>query len=367
MADFYESSVRYHLGPIRHLLEDERVSEILINGPHRVFAEIGGRLALQSKVRFAGPDELYAAAVNIAQYSGHRVDEHTLSFDGSLPDGSRVHVVLPPVVDGVHVAIRKFSDTTLGMAELIEFGALSREAARLLKAAVLCNKTVVVSGGTSSGKTTLLAVLVGFLPDTDRIVVIEDTPEIQVTKPHVVHLVTAAPDNQGRGGMGLRELLATTLRLRPDRILVGEVRGPEALDLLNALNSGHGGTMTSLHASSPSQALAKLETLCLFAGEDVPARALRSTIAGAIDVVVQCERLRDGTRRVTRISEVHAGLDDHGDYRLQDLFVLEQGGLDAYGNVIGRLSGCGVLPTFFRDAEQRGLGLKAAHFGVVQS
>ena len=364
MSDLYVNSVLFHLEPIRALLEDERISEVLVNGADEIWAERDGKLIHVKKLAFPGEEELYAACVNLAQYNQKRLDEESPRVDGLLPDGSRIHIVIPPITERIHLAIRKFQSKTFGLKDLISLNFLTEDAARFLKVATLMQKNIIVSGGTSSGKTTLLNVLSSFLGDEERIVLLEDSSELQLRNRHVVAMATRPPDLHGRGEVTMRDLLHSTLRLRPDRILVGEVRGSEALDLLNALNSGHGGTMTSLHANTPSQALAKLETLCLFAGEDVPARGIRTAIASAVDVVVQCTRLRDGTRRITSIAEVASILDQHGNYQVTELFRLHAGGLDAFGKIIGRLQGCGVLPSFYEDAMARGWVIKKVAFDV---
>lgn len=366
MSGLYENSALYHLEPIRALLDDPNVSEVLINGPDEVWVEKQGRLQLAKGVQFGGHDELEAACINLAQYNQKRLDEDNPRCDGRLPDGSRIHIVLPPISERVHLAIRKFQQRSFGLKELIGANFLTEDAARFLKIATLAHKNIVVSGGTSSGKTTLLNVLSAFLGEDERIVLLEDSPELQLQNRHVVSLATRPPDVHGRGEVTMRDLLHSTLRLRPDRILVGEVRGPEALDLLNALNSGHGGTMTSLHANSPRQALGKLETLCLFAGDDIPPAAIRTSIANAVQVVVQCSRLSDGSRRITRISEVRETVDAAGNYVVTDLFALQAGGLDAFGKLIGRLRPCGVLPSFYDEAVQRGWRMKKVAFGVTE-
>ncbi len=365
MSDLYADSVLFHLRPIQALIEDDSVSEILVNGPDQVYVERQGRLQ-QVDVRFHGDDELLAACINLAQYSAKRLDSDNPRFDGRLPDGSRVHVVTPPITTSVHLAIRKFQDKRFGLKDLIGLGFLTEDAARFLKVATLMQRNVVVSGGTSSGKTTLLNVMSGFLDDHERIVLLEDSPELQLRNKHVVSLATRPADQHGEGAITMRELLHSTLRLRPDRILVGEVRGPEALDLLNALNSGHGGTMTSLHANSPTQALAKLETLCLFAGEEIPPRAIRTSIASAVDIVLQCSRIQDGSRRVTAISEVRSTLDGDGNYVVTPLFTLHTQGLDAFGKLIGRLQGSGNLPSFHEEAKAKGWFVKPIAYGVLE-
>ena len=363
MSDLFEASVRHHLEPIGHLLDDASVSEVLINGPDEVFFERGGKLSLADDVRFQDEYALNAACVNLAQYVGKVFDDLNPSFDGRLPDGSRVHVVGPPASHFIAVAIRKFATSTIGPADLIRSGSISESAVDFLEAAILLKRNILVSGGTGSGKTTLLNILATFIPDRQRVVVIEDTSELQLAHDHVVRLEAAAPDNLGRGEVTLRDLLKSTLRLRPDRIILGEVRGGEALDLLGALNSGHGGTMATLHANSAKGALHKLETLVLFAGEELPIPAIRSQIAGAVQIVVQISRLRDGSRRIEQIAELHPGLGQDGDYRLTTLFRFEGIG-EREGKILGELVAEGKMPSFAEEAEGRGVLLAPEWFGV---
>jgi pilus assembly protein CpaF len=357
----FENTVTYYLRPILHLLEDPQVSEVLINGPDTVFVEVRGRLQRVEGVAFSGEEELRAACTNVAQYSNKVYDPQHPRFDGRLPDGSRVHVIGPPVAPFMAMAIRKFQRASLGPKELVELGSLSAEAMATLRAAIQMKRNLLISGGTGSGKTTLLTVLAGYISSAERIVVMEDTKELQIDKPHVVQLEARLPDQHGRGEVTIRDLLHSTLRLRPDRIIVGEVRGGEALDLLNTLNSGHGGTMTTLHANSAMSALSKLETLVLFAGEDMPIRAIRGQVADAVDMVVQVSRFPDGSRRVEQVAEVFTGLDEHGNYRINTLFQFEGQGMKD-GKLLGGLIPTQRLPSFYQRALGRGVKIDKRWF-----
>jgi len=357
----YESTVSYYLRPILHLLEDPTISEVLVNGPDDIYVEVRGRLQRAEGVHFSGLEELEAACTNVAQYSNKIYDAEHPRFDGRLPDGSRVHVIGPPVAPFLAMAIRKFQTESLGPKELVALGTLSAEAMALLRATIQMKRNLLVSGGTGSGKTTLLTVLAGYIPSAERIVVMEDTKELQIDKPHVVQLEARLADDKGRGEVTIRDLLHSTLRLRPDRIIVGEVRGGEALDLLNTLNSGHGGTMTTLHANSAMAALSKLETLVLFAGEDLPIRAIRGQVASAVDMVIQVSRFPDGSRRIEQIAEVFTGLDENGNYRINTLFQFEGQGMKN-GEMLGAVMATGRLPSFYKAALGRGVKIDKRWF-----
>jgi len=367
VSELFANTVLYHLGPIQELLDDPEVTEIMINGPGEVYAERAGFVEFIDDMWFEDEEALMAACVNIAQFSGKVLDARNPQMDARLPDGSRVHVVIPPITLCVTVAIRKFARRELSMDDLIRFGALNASAANLLQVAVQMKRNLVVSGGTGSGKTTLLNVLATYFDDHERIVVLEDTRELKLPKPHLVQLEARAPDEFDRNEVTIRDLLHSALRLRPDRILVGEVRGGEALDLLNALNSGHGGTMSTLHANTPLGALAKLETLVLFAGEDLPARAVRSQICNAVDMVVQVNRFKDGSRRVDQIAELLPSLDEHGHYQVNVLYrfkVYRTELVNKVQRIVGELEPTGNLPSFFEEASARGYPLFAADFLV---
>ncbi len=360
MSKLFSTTVLYHLEPVVDLINDPEVTEIMINGPGEIYAERNGFVEFIDGVWFEDEEALMAACINIAQFSGKVLDERNPRMDARLPDGSRVHVVIPPIAETITVAIRKFSRRELTMEELISLGTLDKAGANLLNVAIQMKRNLVVSGGTGSGKTTLLNVLAQSFDDSERIVVLEDTRELNLPKPHRIQLEARAPDEFERGEVTIRDLLQSALRLRPDRILVGEVRGGEALDLLNALNSGHGGTMSTLHANTPMGALAKLETLVLFAGEDLPARAVRSQICNAVDMVVQVSRFKDGTRRIDQIAELLPNLDEHGHYQLNILYRFRVHRTEMVGQqprIFGGLEPTGVLPSFFEEARARGYPL----------
>ncbi|HEY3358056.1 MAG TPA: CpaF family protein [Polyangia bacterium] len=339
----FSDSLRAFLRPVLPYLDDPTVSEILINAPAEVWFERKGRLQ-RAEATFT-EDGLLAAARNMAQFVGRPLTDEQPRLDARLPDGSRIHVILPPIARrGACISIRKFHQGGLTIANLIESGSLTPELARFLQACVVTKRNMVVAGGTGSGKTTLLNILSTLIPDEDRIVTIEDSAELQIRKPHLVSLESRPADRNGRGTVTLRDLLMSCLRLRPDRIIVGEVRGGEAFELLQAMNTGHGGTLCTTHANTPLETLARLESLCLLSGVELPLRAVRSQVATALHIVIVAARLADGTRRVTHVGEV-LPLDQRGDYRVQDLFVYTQTGRDEE-RVHGYMSPTGCLPTF---------------------
>ena len=340
----FEESLRAFLHPIAPYLDDPNISEIMINGPTEVWVEQAGRL-YRTGVQFTEPG-LIAAARNLAQYVGRPLSEERPRLDARLPDGSRVHVVLPPIARrGPAIAIRKFSSAMLSMDQLVQYGSATAEATRFLESVVVCRKNMMVSGGTGSGKTTLLNCLSTFIPNEDRIITIEDSAELQLVQAHLVPLEARPADEKGRGEVTIRDLLHSSLRLRPDRILIGEVRGGEAFDLLQAMNTGHAGSMTTIHANSPIESLSRLESLCLLAGFDLPLKAIRAQVAAAIDVIVCTSRLQDGRRALTHVTEV-LPLDERGDYRVRDLFIYTQTARGEDGSVIGYFAPTGLVPTF---------------------
>lgn len=356
----FQESLPYFLRPILDLLEDASISEVMVNGPDTIYVERSGQLEKVPNA-FPGHHELLACVRNIAQFSGKRIDEFTPRFDGRLPDGSRVHVVLPPCGrNGITVAIRKFSKSTLTLDRLIEYGSITPEVRELLALLVALDKNVVVSGGTGSGKTALLNALSGAIPGHDRIVVIEDTSELQLQQEHVVYLESRAPDRYGRGTVTIRDLLHSSLRLRPDRIIVGECRGGEALDMMQAMNSGHAGSMTTLHANSPIDAMSRLETLALQADVEVPLLAIRAQIASAVHVVLQTDRLADGSRKVTSVSEVMA-LDGDGRYVTEEVMRFAHEGKDVHGKVLGRHRLAERVPSFWPEVAARGMEKDLEH------
>jgi pilus assembly protein CpaF len=340
----FSESLRAFLKPVAEFLDDRTVSEIMINGPEDIWVERRGLLS-HTEARFT-EDGLLAAARNMAQFVGRPLSDDHPRLDARLPDGSRIHVVLPPMARcGTVISIRKFYPGGLKVEELVKFGSLTSEAARFLEIIVLTKHNMMVSGGTGSGKTTLLNVLSQFIPDEERILTIEDSAELQLSQQHLVSLESRPPDRNGRNAVTIRDLLHSALRLRPDRIVIGEVRGGETFDLLQAMNTGHGGMLTTCHANSPLDTLSRIESLALLADIGLPLRAVRAQVASAIDIVVCTNRLRDGSRKLTAISEV-LPLDEKGDYRVQDIFIFTQTRSSRTGPVSGYLAPTGVLPTF---------------------
>ncbi len=342
--DMFGESLRAFLGPVVQFLDDRDVSEIMINGPDDIWIERKGLLT-RTSAQFT-EDGLLAAARNMAQYVGRTLTEEQPRLDARLPDGSRIHVILPPMARcGTVISIRKFFPGGLTVEELIQFGSVTPEAARLLEVLVVAKKNVVVAGGTGSGKTTLLNVLSQAIPNEERILTIEDSAELQLTQEHLVPLESRPPDRHGRGEVSMRDLLHSSLRLRPDRIVIGEVRGGECFDLLQAMNTGHGGMLCTTHANSPIETLSRLESLALLADIGLPLTAVRAQVSSAIDVVVCQARMRDGSRKVTAISEV-LPLTRKGDYRVQDMWIFTQTASARDEKVEGYMAPTGVVPTF---------------------
>lgn len=342
-------------------LDDDSITEILINGFNEIYIERKGKLSKSDAV-FESEDTLFAAVRNVAQFVGRRIDEENPILDARLPDGSRIHIVIPPCAkDGIYMAIRKFGSEAIQVKDLISYGALSVEMARFLHVAVQLKKNLIVSGATSSGKTTLLNAISGFIPNDQRVIVIEDASELQLQQPHAIRMEVLKNDKLH---IDIRELVKSSLRLRPDRIVIGEVRGPEALDLLQAMTTGHSGSMSTLHANNPKQAIARLETLIMMNRLEMPLIAIRSQIASAVQIVVQANRLRDGTRRITHISEL-TGLDESGNYLLNDLFVLEILSAKANGELEVRFSPTGIRPSFMDEAARSGIKLPDSLFELT--
>ncbi len=354
LDDIFAQTLREHLLPLAAAIQDRSVSDILVNGPDEVYVEKQGRL-IKTEMRFPDEVALDSAVRNIAQYVGKTVTPEEPLMDARLPDGSRVTVILPPVArGGISLAIRKFQRDVMDIGRLIQLGTLTQESAQFLKACVMGSRNIVVCGGTGSGKTSLLNVVSSFIPADQRILVLEDSTELQLQQPHLVALETRPKDQYGRGEVTMRGLLHTTLRMRPDRIVIGEVRGGEALDLVQAMTSGHRGSMSTTHANSPLDAMARLETLCLMSDVELPLHALRSQISSSIDLVVQIARMRDGSRKVTHVTEV-LPITAEGQYEYQDLFryrILAEGG----DSPVGKLE-CRGVPTFAEDLRLQGLGL----------
>jgi pilus assembly protein CpaF len=342
------------LGPLEQLLADPQVSEIMVVDPTTIYVERAGKLSL-SESRFTDDERVRAVIERIVTPLGRRIDESSPLVDARLPDGSRVNIVIRPLaLRGSCITIRKFARSPLSFERLIEMGSISLPMARFLERSVRAKKNIVIAGGTGSGKTTLLNVLSGSIPRSERIVTIEDAAELQLSQPHVVALESRPANMEGTGEVSIRELVKNALRMRPDRIVVGECRGAEALDMLQAMNTGHDGSLTTTHANSPPEAVARLETLCMMAGLGLPQAALRAQLARSIDLLVQQARLGDGTRRVTAISEL-AGLGKDGGVRLRPIFEFHQSGTRADGGVEGSFRATGYLPSFLYDMTVKGI------------
>ncbi|MBS3977838.1 MAG: CpaF family protein [Syntrophomonadaceae bacterium] len=347
-------------GPIQPLIEDPSVSEIMVNGPKKVYVERSGKLEL-TEVFFRDDSHVEHIIEKIVAPLGRRIDESMPMVDARLPDGSRVNAVIAPLaLDGPALTIRKFSKDPLTVDNLIQYGSLNREMARFLEACVNASLNIIVSGGTGSGKTTMLNILSSFIPEAERIVTIEDAAELQLRQEHVVRLETRPPNIEGRGAISIRDLVRNSLRMRPDRIVVGEVRSGEALDMLQAMNTGHDGSLTTGHANGPRDMLARLETMVLMSGMDLPVRAIREQIASAVDLIAHQARLKDGSRKVTHITEVQ-GMEGEV-IVLQDIFLFKQTGLDQNGRVQGNFLCTGLRPKFMSKMEDAGIQLPHSLF-----
>lgn len=352
--ELYQATTRHFLAPILPLLDDPDVSEILINGPDTVYYEKAGRLHL-TEIRFPGEIELQAAAQNIAEYVNRSLDQDNHSMDARLPDGSRVHIIAPPASrQGICFSIRKFKKSSFDLQTLVQWGSLTEEAAEFLKLAVLLHKNTVISGGTGTGKTSMLNALSTAIPDYERIIVIEDSSELQLHQPHTVYLEAQPPRPNGRGQVTIRDLFVDSLRMRPDRIVVGEVRRGEALDLIQSMISGHAGSLTTVHANTPRDAAIRLETLSLMSDVSVPVYVARAQVASALHLIIQIARLGDGSRRVQTISE-SLGLDEHNSYIMRDLYRFRAQGHGPDGKIIGTLHWTGQIPSFCHEPYELGL------------
>ena len=350
----------FGLGPLEPLMQDPTVSDILVNGAQEVYVERRGKLE-RTRLIFRDDRHLLQIIERIVSAVGRRVDESSPMVDARLPDGSRVNAIIPPLaLDGPVLSIRRFAADPYRMADLIEFGTLTPGLAEILRAAVQVRLNMLVSGGTGAGKTTMLNVLSNAIPNTERIVTIEDSAELQLQQEHVVRLETRPPNIEGQGAVTQRDLVRNALRMRPDRIVVGEVRGPEVLDMLQAMNTGHDGSLSSVHANSTRDALSRLETMVLMSGLSLPIRAMRDYIASALDLIVHLARLSDGTRKVTRVTEI-VGMEEDV-VTTQDIFVFEQQGIDADGRVLGFYRATGIRPKFSERLERAGIHLGAEVF-----
>jgi pilus assembly protein CpaF len=348
-------------GPIEPLLEDDTVTEVMVNGPKAVYIERAGRLEA-TEVRFEDDDHVLRIIDRIVSPLGRRIDESQPYVDARLPDGSRINAVIPPLsLIGPILTIRKFARIPITAQTLVEIGTISQDALEFLKACVEAKLNMVISGGTGSGKTTTLNALSGFVPNDERIVTLEGAAELQLQQEHVLTLETRPPNVEGKGEITMRQLVINSLRMRPDRIIVGECRGAEALDMLQAMNTGHDGSMTTAHSNSPRDTLARLETMVLMAGMDLPLRAIREQVASALNLIVHQERMRDGTRKITKVTEVQ-GME--GDVIvMQDVFLFEQQGIEG-GKVVGRLRPTGIRPKFMEIIEGANIHLPPTIFGM---
>ncbi len=348
-------------GPLQPLLDDETITEVMVNGAKNIYIERAGKIH-RVPFTFESDDHVMRIIDRIVAPLGRRIDESSPYVDARLPDGSRVNAVIPPIsLVGPVITIRKFFKNPITVEQLIQFGTITPEALQFLKACVEARLNIVISGGTGSGKTTLLNILSQFIPNDERIVTIENAAELQLRQEHVVTLESRQPNIEGRGEVTIRQLVINSLRMRPDRIIVGEIRDEAALDMLQAMNTGHDGSMTTCHSNSPRDTLARIETMALMAGMELPVRAIREQIASAIDVVVHQERMRDGTRKITNIAEV-SGMEGEV-ITMTDIFLFEQSGYED-GKVIGRLRPTGLRPKFIDKIEAAGIHLPATIFGI---
>ncbi|MBO9348072.1 CpaF family protein [Chloroflexus sp. MS-CIW-1] len=352
----------FGFGPLQPLLDDDTISEVMVNGPNKVYIEQKGKLKL-TDVRFASDEHVLKIIDRIIRPLGRRIDRKWPMVDARLPDGSRVNAIIPPcAIDGSTITIRKFSKNKLKVDDLIRFGSMTPEMAEFLRACVVSRLNIVVAGGTGSGKTTLLNVLSNFIPEDERIITIEDSAELQLAQDHVVRLEAKPPEIDGTGRVTIRDLVINSLRMRPERIVIGECRGGETLDMLQAMNTGHDGSLTTLHANTPRDAIARMETMALMAGMEMPLKVIREQIASAIDLIVQQTRLEDGSRKVAYITEVQGMEGDT--VVLQDIFKLEILGKTGEGKIIAELRPTGVRPKFTPRLEAHGFKLPPSIFGA---
>ena len=349
-------------GVLQPLIEDESITEIMVNGPKKIYIERKGKL-VKTNVTFEDDAGVIRIIEKIISPLGRRVDGDSPTVDARLPDGSRVNAIIAPcAIDGPTITIRKFTKNKLTTDQLIGLGSLTKSMAEFIRACVMSRLNVVISGGTGSGKTTLLNVLSGFIPEDERIITIEDAAELKLQQDHVVRLETKPEDVEGKHAVHIRDLVRNSLRMRPDRIVVGECRGGETLDMLQAMNTGHDGSLTTLHANSPRDALSRMETMCLMAGMDMPIKVIREQIASAIDLIIQQTRMKDGTRKVTNVTEV-AGME--GDtVTLTDIFKFEQTGIGPEGKILGELKPTGIRPLFSPRLDAAGFKLGPEVFGA---
>ncbi|HKL42542.1 MAG TPA: CpaF family protein [Clostridia bacterium] len=347
-------------GPITSLLNDPDITEVMVNGPDQVYIEREGKLVL-TNAKFKNNDHIYHVIKKIVSPIGRRIDESSPMVDARLPDGSRVNAIIPPLaLDGPSITIRKFSEDPFTVDDLVKFGTLTKQMAEFIRYCIEGKLNVIVSGGTGSGKTTTLNVLSSFIPDGDRIVTIEDAAELKLSQSHVVRLETRPPNIEGKGEVSIRDLVKNSLRMRPDRIIVGEVRGGEALDMLQAMNTGHDGSLTTGHANSPRDMLARLETMVLMSGMNLPIKAIRNQVASAIDVIIQQSRMQDGSRKISNITEVHGMENDV--IVLQDIYQFKMQGLSSDGKVKGNFVYSDIMPRAVHKLKEKGFDVPLSIF-----
>lgn len=361
----FAATLGYFLGPIKPFLDDDSVTEVMVNGFDQIYIERGGRL-FETDAQFVSDDALLSAIHNVAQYVGREIDRDRPILDARLPDGSRVHAVIPPSARiGTYLTIRKFKRDILGLEDFVRFGSLSHEVREFLELCVILRKNIVVAGGTGTGKTTMLNAVSSAIPEEERIVVIEDSSELKLNQRHCLYLESQQADRMGRGQVTIRDLFKASLRMRPDRIIVGEVRSGEALDMVQSMISGHSGSMTTVHATSPRDALIRLETLSLMSEVSLPVYVARAQVASAINVIVQLVRhTEDGSRKVAKVTEAY-GLDENNQFQFHDIFVSRLKGRTADGRLVAELEFTGQQPTFAAEPYEHGLDRLIEHTGEV--
>jgi len=349
------------LGPLEDLLADPAITDILVNNKDEIYIERHGKLELTSK-KFISNDQVKTIIERIIAPIGRRIDESVPMVDARLPDGSRVNAIIPPLsLTGPSLTIRKFRKERFKVEELVGLNTLNQAMSELIKACVVCRKNIIVSGGTGSGKTTILNVLSAFIPNNERIVTIEDAAELKLSQEHWIRLESRSPNIEGRGAITIRDLFRNTLRMRPDRIIIGECRGIETLDMLQAMNTGHDGSMTTIHANSTQDVLSRLDSMILMSGIELPIRAIREMVASAVDIIVHTARLADGTRKITQVTEI-TGMKDEMHIDLRDIFAFKQTGIDAQGNVLGDFHPTGYIPSFIEEIKIKGIPLPEGIF-----
>ncbi|WP_394822897.1 CpaF family protein [Pendulispora albinea] len=365
--EVFEETLLQFFAPIRPFLDDPAVSEVMINGPGQIYIERKGQLTL-TEAKFESREHLAAGLRNLAQFVGKHADEFKPILEGRLPDGSRVEAVLPPCApDGPAIAIRRFFKETLTVQRLIGFGALTEDAASALHAMVASKLNILVAGGTGSGKTSMLNALSSFIPEGERVVIIEDSRELQLQKAHVVQLEARPGDPKGRGAVSIRDLFKATLRMRPDRIVVGEIRGGEALDLIQAMTSGHGGCLSTLHATYPRDTLSRLETMAMMSDIEMPLVAMRIQLGSAVNLIVQVSRLQDGSRKMTHITEVLGFDQNTNSYITQDVFVRKYLGMGSKGEILSEFVPSGIMPRCLEQVHEHGMDLPACIYDAAHA